>query len=100
MNDRAKIEIEYCRQCQWMLRSTWYAQELLTTFAEELESISLIPTTGGVFQIRCNGQLIWDRKTMAGFPDIKVLKQIIRDCIAPTKDLGHSERLENQRQSQ
>jgi selenoprotein W-related protein len=30
------IEITYCRLCGWGLRAGWMAQELLTTFADEL----------------------------------------------------------------
>ena len=30
------IEITYCRLCGWGLRAGWMAQELLTTFAEEI----------------------------------------------------------------
>ncbi|NMS47982.1 selenoprotein W-like protein, partial [Vibrio parahaemolyticus] len=26
--DKAIIDIYYCRQCNWMLRSTWLSQEL------------------------------------------------------------------------
>ncbi len=33
-----------------MLRATWYAQELLSTFAEEIGEIALRPGTGGVFE--------------------------------------------------
>lgn len=90
MNPR--IQINYCRQCQWMLRAAWYAQELLTTFAEEIGEVALVPGTGGVFEIHCDGQLIWDRKNMNGFPDIKQLKQLIRDRIAPQRSLGHTDR--------
>ena len=31
-----RLEIEYCRQCRWLLRAAWLAQELLTTFDKEL----------------------------------------------------------------
>ncbi len=51
-----------------MLRAAWYAQELLTTFAEEIGEVALRPGTGGVFEVRCNDQLVWDRKAMGGFP--------------------------------
>ena len=34
------IEITYCRLCGWALRAGWMAQELLTTFAEELGSVT------------------------------------------------------------
>jgi selenoprotein W-related protein len=36
--------------------------------------------------------MIWCRKRDGGFPDIKVLKQKIRDVVDPEKDLGHTDR--------
>jgi len=75
-----------------MLRAAWFAQELLTTFVEEIGEVALIPGTGGIFQIHCDSTLIWDRKTMNGFPDIKQLKQLVRDQICPDKQLGHVDR--------
>jgi selenoprotein W-related protein len=87
-----RVEIEYCTQCRWMLRAAWMAQELLSTFSDELGEVALVPGTGGVFNIRVADELIWSRAEMNGFPDIKQLKQIVRDRIAPSKDLGHSEK--------
>lgn len=87
-----RMEIEYCTQCQWLLRAAWMAQELLTTFPKELAEVALVPGTGGVFNIRLDGELIWSRAEVHSFPDIKQLKQLVRDRIAPSKDLGHSER--------
>ncbi|HHF3043543.1 SelT/SelW/SelH family protein [Vibrio diabolicus] len=89
--DKAIIDIYYCRQCNWMLRSTWLSQELLHTFSEEIETISLHPDTGGRFEIFCSGQQIWERKKDSGFPEAKVLKQRVRDIIDPERDLGHSD---------
>jgi selenoprotein W-related protein len=88
----SRIEIHYCTQCRWMLRSAWMAQELLTTFETEIGEVALRPGTGGVFQVRVEGELVWSRADAGRFPDIKELKQLIRDKIAPEKDLGHSER--------
>ena len=52
------VAITYCRLCGWLLRASWMAQELLTTFAEEVGSVTLIPDdTGGVFEIRLDGCL-------------------------------------------
>ncbi|MNT43670.1 Rdx family protein [compost metagenome] len=68
------------------------AQELLTTFEKELGEVALQPGSGGVFQVRVDGELLWDRARDGGFPDIKQLKQLLRDRIAPDKGLGHSER--------
>jgi selenoprotein W-related protein len=92
MMNYPRIEIVYCTQCRWLLRAAWMAQELLTTFSQELGEVALVPGTGGVFQIRVGEELIWDRGEQNGFPDVKELKQLVRDRIAPEKDLGHSER--------
>ena len=87
-----RVEIEYCTQCRWLLRAAWMAQELLMTFEDELESVTLKPGTGGIFEIRIGRESVWSRKQMGRFPDIKELKQRIRDQIAPERSLGHSEK--------
>jgi selenoprotein W-related protein len=91
-SSRPRVAITYCRQCNWMLRAAWMAQELLSTFAEDLGEVALVPGTGGIFTITCADELIWDRKRDGGFPDIRTLKQRIRDRIAPERDLGHLDR--------
>jgi len=94
MEAKPIIEIEYCTQCRWLLRAAWMAQELLTTFEAELGGVTLKPGTGGVFEVRSGGTLIWSRKSEGRFPDIKELKQRVRDYAAPERNLGHSERSE------
>jgi selenoprotein W-related protein len=86
-----RVEIVYCTQCRWLLRAAWMAQELLTTFADELGEVALAPGKGGVFEVRIEQQLLWSRQQMGRFPEIKELKQLVRDVIAPGKNLGHSE---------
>lgn len=87
------IEIAYCRLCGWGLRAGWMAQELLSTFAEEIGSVTLTPdATGGVFEVRVEGETIWSRKEQKRFPEITELKQLVRDRIAPGRSLGHSDR--------
>lgn len=86
------VEIEYCTQCRWLLRAAWMAQELLTTFESELGGVLLKPGTGGIFEVRLNGETLYSRKAEGRFPESKELKQLIRDRIAPAKPLGHSDR--------
>ena len=86
------LAITYCTQCNWLLRSAWMAQEVLSTFAEEIGGVTLIPGHGGIFEIRLGDDLIWERKRDGGFPDVKALKQLVRDRIAPGRDLGHIDR--------
>ncbi|MEQ9547022.1 MAG: SelT/SelW/SelH family protein [Marinobacter sp.] len=87
-----RVDIHYCTGCRWLLRSAWMAQELLTTFEGELDELTLHPGTGGIFEVWVNGSQIWSRTEQGGFPDIKQLKQLVRDEINPQRDLGHSDR--------
>jgi len=89
---KPEIVITYCTQCQWLLRAAWLAQELLSTFADDLGKVALVPATGGTFHISCNGKQIWERKRDSGFPEAKELKQRVRDEIDPQRDLGHNDR--------
>ena len=91
-NQKPRVEIEYCSQCRFVLRASWLAQELLFTFGDELGEVALIPGTGGIFEVRLNGEAIWNKKLQDRFPEPKDVKQLIRDRIAPDKDLGHSDR--------
>jgi len=86
------VTIAYCTQCNWLLRAAWMAQELLSTFGNELGSVALVPGTGGIFEIRVDGELVWERKRDGGFPDVKALKQRVRDAVNPDRDLGHLDR--------
>ncbi|KAH6878189.1 seleno protein W family protein [Alternaria rosae] len=101
-----RVAITYCTQCRWMLRAAYFGQELLSTFGLQIGEIALIPATGGLFTVELTymppkeeGQtgeakkvLLWDRKTEGGFPETKVLKQLVRDHIDPSRDLGHSDK--------
>ena len=87
-----RVEILYCTECRWLMRAAWMTQELLTTFEQEIDEVALVPRTGGVFEVRVDGALLWSRKERGRFPELKELKQLIRDRIAPGKDLGHSDR--------
>lgn len=92
------ISIEYCTGCNWMLRATWLAQELLTTFDGTLEVVSLVPNYAGngIFEVELatkDGEVttVWSRKGEGRFPEAKELKQRVRDKIDPDKSLGHSD---------
>ncbi|MCI0423736.1 MAG: SelT/SelW/SelH family protein [Acidobacteria bacterium] len=92
MYKQPRLEIQYCTRCRWLLRAAWMAQELLTTFEAELGEVALLPGTGGVFEVRVDGEILWSRKAAGRFPELRELKQLVRDRIAPGRALGHSDR--------
>ncbi|KAF8204962.1 Rdx family-domain-containing protein [Pholiota molesta] len=97
------VTIEFCDRCRWLHRATWVQTELFLTFGPPtIGSITLIPLntdeTAGRFRVWLSvpgseqAQLMWDRKVEGGFPELKVLKQRIRDVLQPGKSLGHSDK--------
>ena len=87
-----RLEIRYCTDCRWLLRASWLAQEILTTFPTELGEVALVPGHGGVFEVRLEGKLVFSRAERRRFPEPKEIKQVVRDLVDPARDLGHSDR--------
>lgn len=76
-----------------MLRAAYMAQELLSTFADDIRGVTLAPSVmNGCYRVRVGTTIIFDRKQAGRFPEIKELKQLVRDIVNPKKSLGHSDR--------
>lgn len=87
------VTITYCPKCGWMLRAAYMAQELLNTFTEDVNGVLLQPAElGGQYTVSIDELVVFDRKEQGRFPEVKELKQLVRDHINPGKDLGHSDR--------
>jgi selenoprotein W-related protein len=87
------VTIEYCPKCGWLLRAAYMAQELLITFSDDIKNVSLQPSeTAGAYFIMVNDEIIFNRKEAGHFPEIKILKQLVRDKVNPQKTLGHADR--------
>ncbi|KAK7063656.1 Rdx family-domain-containing protein [Favolaschia claudopus] len=108
LTENTTVTIEFCDRCRWLHRASWVQTELLLTFPPPtITCIALLPRnseeTAGRFRVwvtqgntatgeAVTPQLAWDRKVEGGFPELKVLKQRIRDIIQPGKSLGHSDK--------
>lgn len=91
--EKPVITIEYCPKCNWLLRAAYMAQEILTSFDQELEGVLLKPSDiNGRYSIFINDRMIFDRKSHGGFLDTSELKLLLRDHVAPGKPMGHHER--------
>ncbi|KAG6832989.1 hypothetical protein H0H92_004873 [Tricholoma furcatifolium] len=98
----SNVTIEFCDRCRWLHRASWTQTELLLTFPPPvLGSVTLMPLnseeTAGRFRVWLSSPskppyLLWDRKAEGGFPELKILKQRLRDQVQPGKSLGHSDK--------
>ena len=100
------LVIEFCDRCRWLHRAIWTQTELFLTFPPPMvKTITLVPRndeeTGGRFRVwalldhnegQGRARLVYDRKVEGGFPELKHLKQKVRDLISPATKLGHSDR--------
>ena len=97
---KPSVVIEYCPKCGWLLRAAYMAQEILTTFSDDIKMVSLQPSeVGGSYKIFVGEKKIFDRKEYNGFPEIKEIKQLVRDLVNPGKGLGHADRKPENMQS-
>lgn len=92
-----RVSIDYCTGCRWGLRAGWMAQELLQTFGNVLGEVAIRPSdSSGTFNVWVDGKLIWCRKSEEGFPELKQVKQRVRDVIDPKMSLGHSDKAQEE----
>ena len=85
------IKIVFCTKYGWLTRSIWMVQEIFITLTNDINSLTLVPSDGGRFEIWCNDQLIFSRAAERKFIEIKEIKVRIRNLIDPNRPLGHIE---------
>ncbi|KDE60376.1 selenoprotein [Halostagnicola sp. A56] len=59
----ATVEIEYCVPCGFLSRAIDVQRALLTSFGRQLESVTLETGADGVFVVRCDGDVVFDKST-------------------------------------
>ena len=64
-----KLSIEYCNQWNYLPRAASLATKLLDKYGEDIQSLSLIPSGGGVFEISKDSSIIFSKKEVGRFPD-------------------------------
>lgn len=84
-----RIEITYCTRCRFLLRAAWMAQELLTTFGDDLGEVAMVPGGGGIFEVTLDGEVIATNRETKRMPDPPEVKRAVRDRIAPDRKIGH-----------
>ena len=75
------ISIEYCTQWNYEPRALSLRDELSNKFGINSE---LIESSGGVFEIKANGHLIFSKKQLGRFPNPDEIVQFIEDLQSVT----------------
>jgi selenoprotein W-related protein len=84
-----RVEITYCTRCKFLLRAAWLAQELLSSFENEIGEVALKPGSGGIFEVAVDSEVLATNREGKPMPDAAEVKRLIRDLIAPGRRIGH-----------
>jgi len=77
MAERHRIEIEFCRVCKFQGRAFFLARELYDQRPDLADEWVLIPSSGGAFTVRYNGQVVFDYKQAGHFPEPKEVREAV-----------------------
>ena len=72
-----KISIEYCNSWTYLPRASRMAADLLDKYGNSITNFSLIPSSGGVYEVMKNDQVIFSKKELNRFPELEELINII-----------------------
>ena len=56
-----EIKLEFCVVWNYTPRAVSTVEDILEKYGQEVESIDLIPTTGGKFEFYLNGELLYSK---------------------------------------
>jgi len=74
---RHRLEIEFCTQCKFQGRAFWLARELFDARPDLADEIVLVPSSGGVFVVRYEGDVVWDYAKSGRFPEPKEVREAV-----------------------
>jgi selenoprotein W-related protein len=58
----AEVEIEYCVPCGFRERALDVQQAILNGLETEIEELSLVMGDHGIFQVRVDGEVVYDKE--------------------------------------
>lgn len=71
-----KISIEYCSVWNYLPKASSLEANIRKKF--KIEDINLIPSSGGVFEVQVNNELIFSKKALGRHPDSDEIEKIIQ----------------------
>lgn len=73
------MELTYCAPCGYLPTALEVTKQFLGHFRQEVETFSLVPGEGGVFEVRVDGKLVFSKAESGRLPD----PQEVLDTVEP-----------------
>lgn len=74
-----KISIEFCTMWSYLPKAVRLTEELVNNFKTQIESITVIPSGGGKFEVDVDGTLIFSKKELDRFPEDGEISTILEE---------------------
>ena len=75
--NKVKMTIEFCMMWNYAPKAASFAEQLFNHFRSTIEELTLIPSSGGAFEITVGEDKIYSKLDTGVFPDIDSIISII-----------------------
>ncbi len=73
------LSIEYCTSWGYVPKAVGLAEKLLREHKIKISSLIIVPSTGGVFEVKLDDELIFSKKSLGRFPEEDEVEKIVRE---------------------
>lgn len=75
---KGKITIKYCTSWGYLGRAVALARKLLNENKNDITELSLIPSTGGVFDVSFGDELIFSKDEKGDYPEKDEIESLVK----------------------
>lgn len=75
------VSIEYCTSWGYAGRAVALTRSLLKEHKNDLGGVNLIPSSGGILEVKLDGELIFSKKELDRYPEKDEVEELIRKKI-------------------
>lgn len=76
------VSVEYCTSWGYTGRAVALARTLLNEHENNLGGVNLIPSTGGIYEVKLDDNVIFSKKEAERYPEKDEVEELIRKEIA------------------
>lgn len=74
-----RISIEYCTSWGYLSKAVSLAERVLDEHKNNIAEVNIIPSTGGVFEVKFGDKLLFSKKELDRFPNDNEVENMIKD---------------------
>lgn len=73
------ISIEYCTSWGYLPRAVALVRNILSEHTNKISEVIVIPSSGGVFEVKLNDELLFSKKELDRFPEKDEAENMIKE---------------------